>query len=187
MIGYLKGKVVYRGANYVILNTGSVGYKVFIPPPIAGKSELTLFIYNHIREGINDLYGFEKPQELEIFELLLSVSGVGPKAALSLVSALGSERILQAISEGELSVFKAIPGIGNKVAAKIIVELKSKVMAGDKGNFLLPESDETVEALISLGFKKNEILPYLAKIPSDLKTVQDKVKYVLKNVGKKKS
>lgn len=184
MIGYLKGRVIYNGANYVILDTGTVGYKVFVSPVILGKKEMSLFTHHHVHEDVNDLYGFEKENELEIFELLLSVSGVGPKAALSVVSALGGERILQAISEGEISVFKSIPGIGNKVAAKIIVELKSKVTAGDKGKFILPQSDETVEALVTLGFKKSEVLPYLSKIPSDLKSVQEKVKYVLKNIGK---
>jgi Holliday junction DNA helicase RuvA len=122
---------------------------------------------------------------LQVFELLLSVSGVGPKAALLLVSNLGKDRILDAIARSDTSVFKSVSGIGNKVAAKIIVELKTKVIAGDAGTVLLPEDDETIEALVTLGYKKSEVLPYLAKIPKNITSFQDKVKYVLKSVGKK--
>lgn len=185
MIGYIKGNVVYRSANYVIIDTGGVGYKVYVSPTLLGNEKLTLFCFHQVREDTSNIYGFSKAEELEIFELLLSVNGVGPKAALSLVGALGKERILQSIAQGDLSVFKSIPGIGNKVAAKIIVELKSKVVSGDKGSFLLPEDDETVEAMVTLGYKKSEILPYLAKLPANITSVQDKVKYVLKNIGKK--
>jgi len=185
MIGYLKGKVVYRGSNYVIVDTGGVGFKAHVPPSLLDRENLELFCFHQVREDTSDIYGFSKPQDLEVFELLLSVSGVGPKATLTLVSALGCEKIIHSISDGDLSVFKSIPGIGNKVAAKIIVELKSKMVKGDKGAFLLPEDDETVEAMVALGFKSSEVLPYLAKIPENITTVQEKVKYVLKNIGKR--
>lgn len=185
MIGFIEGKVISRRANNIIVLTASgVGYKVYLPIGLADKNKVELFIYHHVREDSNDLYGFGCVEELEVFELLLSVSGVGPKAALSLVSGLGKDSILKAISEGDVTAFKAIPGIGNKVAAKIIVELKSKV-AGGAGQTLIPEEDETLEALVALGFKKNEIIPYLAKIPKDVKSVQDKLKFFLKSVGKK--
>jgi len=186
MIGFIKGKVVGRRANSaVILTASGVGYKVFLPVGLISKPEVELFTHHHIREDASDLYGFANSEELQVFELLLSVSGVGPKAALNLVSALGKTRILDAISAGDVSSFKAIPGIGNKVAAKIIVELKGKVATQGKGGNLIPDEDETVEALVSLGYKKNEINPILSKMPKEIVTVQDKVKYVLKSAGKK--
>ena len=184
MLAYLKGQVVRRGSNFVVVDTGGVGYKVYIPAPLLGKKELTLFCFHQVREDASDLYGFETAEELEIFEMLLSVSGVGPKAALTLVSALGKNKIISAISSSDTTAFKSIPGIGNKVAAKIIVELKSKVMSGDTGS-LLPEDDETVEALVGLGYRKQEILPHLRAIPQDLVSVQDKVKFLLREIGKK--
>ena len=185
MISYLKGQVVHRGSNYVVVDTGGVGYKVYIPAPLLGKKNLELFCFHQVREDASDLYGFELAEELEIFQMLLSVSGVGPKAALSLVSALGKNRIITAISSSDTTAFKSIPGIGNKVAAKIIVELKSKVMSGDTGGSLLPEDDETVEALVGLGYRKQEILPHLKDIPDNLKSTQEKVKFLLKQIGKK--
>jgi Holliday junction DNA helicase RuvA len=186
MIGFIQGKIIHQAASYVtILTSAGVGYKVHVPFKEREKNEVKFFIHHHIREDTNDLYGFESSEDLLVFELLLSVSGVGPKAALSLVSALGRDSILRAIADGDVSVFKSISGIGNKVAAKIIVELKGKVVAGAGSGILIPEDDETVEALVGLGYKKSEVLPYLAKIPKDVKSVQDKVKYVLKSAGKK--
>jgi Holliday junction DNA helicase RuvA len=186
MIAYLKGKAVYHGANYLVVETGGIGYKVFVGPDTAGKKEVQLFIYHYIREDTDTLYGFETKDELEIFELLLSVSGVGPKAALAIISGLGANKIISAIGRGDATLFKTISGIGGKVAAKIIVELKNKVEGGTLTTSLLPEEDETVEALTSLGYKMHEIIPYLKDIPESATTTQEKIKFVLKNVGKRR-
>ena len=187
MIGYLKGKVVYVGANYITVETGGVGYKVFVSfKDFRNVSEtVELFIYHNIREDASDLFGFASSSNLEVFELLLSVPGVGPKAAMSIVSSLGKEKIIQAIVEADQNLFKSIPGIGSKAAAKIIVELTNKVSKGEAGVGFLDKSDETVDALVALGLKKQEILPVLKDIPSDLIDTQDRVKYVLKNVKTK--
>jgi len=188
MIGYLKGKIVLKLKNAVVLETGGVGYRVFVEPKILEKNkisgELELFIYNHIREGVDDLFGFACPGDLEIFELLLSASGVGPKVALNIVGSLGGEKIISAISKGDPTVFRAVSGVGGKVAAKIIVELKNKI--SDDAQVFMPEEDETIDALFALGFQKNEILPYLREIPDNLTETRDKVRFILKNVGKRK-
>jgi len=185
MIGYIKGKTVYSGANYLVVETGGVGYKVFVTPELLGAKEVELFVFHNIREDVSDLYGFKTQEELNVFELLLSVSGVGPKAGLAIISGIGAPKVISAISGGDTTVFKSIPGIGVKVAAKIIVELKNKVAGNSLTTSLLPEEDETVEALVSLGYKKQEIMPYLKDIPSELKSVQDKVKYVLRSINKR--
>jgi len=186
MIAYIKGKVVHRGGNYLIVETGGVGYKVFAGTDLVSKSgQVELFIYHTVREDASDLYGFESANDLDIFELLLTVSGVGPKAALNILSNLGRDKIISAITRGDTGLFKSVSGIGNKVAAKIIVELKSKIAGGDYSGAILPEEDETVEALQALGYKPQEILPYLKEIPANLTRTQDKVRYILKNVGKR--
>lgn len=188
MIGYIKGKVVYLGANNLIVDTGGVGYKVNVSPQDlkSVNSEVEFFIYHNIREDASDLFGFSASENLEIFEMLLTVNGVGPKAAMTIISHLGREKVLQAIMDSDQNLFKTIPGIGAKVAAKIIVELKNKVSRGEVGISFLDQSDETVEALIALGLKKQEILPVLKEIPADLIDTQDKVKFVLKHVKSRK-
>ena len=187
MIGYIKGKTVYHGANYLVVETNGVGYKVFVIPDLLNVKSVELFIYHNLREDTSDLYGFKTQEELNVFELLLEVSGVGPRVALALIAGLGARRILSAISGGDPSVFKMIPGVGQKVAAKIIVELRNKVADGAAAGPLLPEDDETVDALVSLGYKKQEVLPYLKNMPSKLKTTSEKVKFILKNVGRHKT
>ena len=158
-------------------------------PGIIAKTDLAkeveYYLYNHIREDADDLYGFDSPAKLEIFETLLSVSGVGPKVAMLIVNELGERQIVSAIANSDANTFRSISGVGAKVAAKIIVELKSKISGFAESN-LLPEEDETLDALSSLGYKKSEILPYLRMIPENLNTVQQKVKYVLTHVSKLK-
>jgi len=186
MIAYLKGKIIYHGANYLVVETGWVGYKVFVCPDLLADKEAELFVYHYIREDVSALYGFKTKEELEIFELLLNVSGVGPKAALSIIAGLGAEKTISAIGRGDATLFKTIPGIGSKVAAKIIVELKSKVAGDVLTASLLPEEDETVEALMALGYKKQEIIPHLREVPAGLKTVQEKIKFILRSISKPK-
>jgi len=184
MIAYLKGNIILRRSNFAVLETGGVGYKVFVPDgfPATGLGEL--YTFHNIREDINDLYGFESPELLAVFEMLVSVNGVGPKVAMNLVSSLGTKAIFAGISNNDPSIFKSVPGVGAKVAAKIVVELKSKV-TGSSSVDILPQEDETVEALLSLGYKKSEIYPIIQMIPADLIDVRQKIRFVLKNVGKK--
>jgi len=183
MISYIKGRVVNSGLNFLVVETAGVGYKVFCAARAKRGATIELHCYHQVREDASDLYGFSAPQDLAVFEMLLSVSGVGPKMALNLVSNLGRDKIIAAIAKNDPSVFKTVSGVGNKVAAKIVVELKNKIAGG---GIELPQEDDTIDALLALGLKRDEILPYLRDIPADLSRVEDKVKFVLKNVGKKK-
>jgi Holliday junction DNA helicase RuvA len=186
MIGYISGKVKFLGNNYAVIEAGGVGYKIFVFSnfKMIENEEAEFFIHHHVKEDASNLYGFSSKDDLDIFERLLEVSGVGPKAALGIVGSLGREKIVSAIKESDQNLFKSISGIGAKVAAKIIVELKNKI---DKTEVDLStfHNDETVDALLALGLKKNEILPALKSIPSDLKDIQSRIKFVLKNVAKK--
>jgi Holliday junction DNA helicase RuvA len=185
MIAYIKGKILAKSTNYLVLLAGdSIGYKINtgnFPRGEVGQ-EAEFFCFHYVREDLDELYGFESHGDLELFENLISVSGVGPKVAQTIMVSLGHEKIISAIVKNDLNLFKSVPGVGTKVAAKIIVELKSKLTKEkiDLDDF---ENDETVDALIALGLKKSEILPALKNIPAELTDIQDRIKYVLKNVA----
>ncbi len=188
MISYLGGKVVASKNGFLVIETGGVGYGVSVKSEIVKKSgeKYELFIHEHIREDCHDLYGFPTFDELELFERLISVNGVGPKAGLSIMSSGGSGQIISAILSDNLNFFTAIPGIGKKVAAKIILELKSK-LGGDRNINVLaddPESEDLVETLMGLGYKRLEISVIIAKMPGDIQGIEEKVRWALKNLAK---
>ena len=183
MIAYIRGKIVNCGMNFLVIDTSGIGYKVFTTSRAKKGESIELHCYHQVREDASDLYGFKKAEDLAVFEQLLQVSGVGPKMALNLVGELGRDKIITAISKNDPSVFKSVSGVGNKVAAKIVVELKSKIAGG---SFDLPQEDDTIEALLALGLKRHEVLPYFKEIPDNLTKVEDKVRFVLRNVGRKR-
>lgn len=193
MIGYLRGKIVQARFGQLIVDVGGVGYKVYVDPQIAipencvdTAHEAALYIYEHIREDAHDLYGFLEPYQLELFEKLISVSGVGPKVALNIMSCADANKIAKAIESSDISFFTAISGVGKKVAAKIILELKSKMTVAENEAFLSvsQESNELVEAMTSLGYKKADLSRYIAKIPEDIVKTEEKVRWLLKNFNK---
>lgn len=188
MISYLSGKIIAERESYLILDVGGVGYKVHCARGSlsAGESKCELFIHNHIREDSNDLYGFKTIEALELFEKLISVNGVGPKAGMAIMAMADASRIIEAIISEDVAFFQAIPGIGKKVAAKIILDLKSKVsgLAG-MGTFQnLTKSNDVADALLALGYKSNEIGMIMTKIPADISSSEDKVRWCLKNLAK---
>lgn len=186
MIAYVKGRIEAKSPSYLILVADSVGYKINTGSSPKGEvgEEAEYYCFHYIREDINELYGFEKYELLELFELLLTVSGVGPKVAQAILTQIGREKVISAIINNDVNLFKSVSGVGTKVAAKIIVELKSK-MSKDEIDLESFEQDETVDALLSLGLKKSEILPALKSIPAEMKDTQSKVKYVLKHASRK--
>lgn len=195
MIAYIRGKIIHSRWGRLIVDVNGMGYSVYIVPQmnlppncVDIKHELELYIHEHIREDAYDMYGFLSYQELELFERLISVSGVGPKVGINIMAAATPVKIFNAIESSDVTFFTSISGIGKKVAAKIILELKSKLSADDSSNVLSNSDDlgsnEVEEALIMLGYKKVDIQSVIAKIPSDISSSEDKVKWVLKN-GKK--
>jgi len=164
MIAYLRGKVKRFKWGFLILDVGGVGYKVNIDPQLKIDNDivdtqktLELFIHQHIREDINDLYGFLEFQDLETFSRLISVNGVGPKAGMAIMASGNSKNIYDAIENEDMAFFRSITGIGKKVAAKIILDLKSKITDEGAGKIVGgSDSNDVVEALLSLGYKKPE-------------------------------
>lgn len=182
MIAYLEGKIIHKRLNWIILKCQSIGYKIFIIPAQKYKENqgYSLYIYEHIREDKNDLYGFKTIKELEIFEILLSVSGLGPKMGLSILTSLPVKEIEKAIEEADVKKFEKIKGIGKKLAAKIILELKNKVDFSQIDNKKYSNHDQELEdALASLGYKKNEITKIISTLPKDLKNLEEKIRWAL--------
>jgi|SRR5579872_1864501 len=186
MIAYLKGKIISKGENYVVLENNGVGYKVFTTPkilemPIA--TELELYTYLQVREDAQVLFGFSNPADLQFFELLITVSGVGPKLALSILSAENTELVKQAISTQDSAIFTRIGGIGKKTAEKIILELKEKMGALQLDKGAAKNSGDVINALENLGYSNKEIKEVLAKLDHSLSS-EEKLRQALKILGR---
>ncbi|MBU2101172.1 Holliday junction branch migration protein RuvA, partial [Patescibacteria group bacterium] len=174
--------------NYAIIDVGGISYKVRIPVaqeklPQIGEN-IEVFTYLHIREGGADLYGFFKEDELNLFELLISVSGVGPKSAMAILSVSFADKLRIAIATGEPDLLRRSSGVGRKTAERIIVELRDKVGAVDsKGATALAESDQDVyEALLGLGYQRKKIEDVLREISPEITDVRDRLKEALKKI-----
>lgn len=194
MISYLKGTVLHKGVKYsVLMTTGGVGYKVYTTLETLGHTtegqEVELWIHTIVREDALDLYGFENKRSLEFFELLITISGIGPKSALGILNATTVDTLIEAIVTGETGYLIKISGIGKKVAEKIILELKGKVSKDDTGGDFgtgsrnkAHDDVETVEALKALGYSLKESKDALELISKDThgKDVATKIKAALK-------
>jgi holliday junction DNA helicase RuvA len=184
MIAYLKGKILGKGLSYVILENNNIGYKVFVTPETLEAKigdTLALYIYHKVAEDAQSLYGLPDFETLQFFELLITVSGVGPKVALAILSSARVDSIRQAIANQDAAAFTRISGIGLKTAEKIIVELKSKVGTLESGG--AAASGDAFEALIALGYNQREVREALKKIDVSLPS-QQQLKEALKVLGK---
>lgn len=189
MIGRLTGIIDSHIHNPLIIDVHGVGYVVHIPERhLAGIKpgrQHTLFIHSHIREDAFDLYGFATQQELVLFELLLTVSGVGPKTALA-VTDRGVDAVENAVRKSDVDFFTTIPRLGTKNAQKIIIELKSKLGSTKMLNLEGESSDtkQVMEALASMGFDRHEIREAIKKFDAKDVTVEQKIRHALKLLGK---
>ena len=159
MIGFLSGKIISLKPTKILLDVNGVGYVVFISintfEVISNKEKVSLNIHTHVKEDSITLYGFHNESEKDIFELLISISGIGPKLALGVLSGIQTEDLKEAILNGDVSRMVAIPGIGKKTADRLILELRSKV--GEvrvEGERTVPHGvkQESVSALTTLGY-----------------------------------
>jgi Holliday junction DNA helicase RuvA len=189
MISYLEGTVIDHSLNSAIILVGGVGYEVFLPANISGKlvvdDKASFFIYTHVREDILALYGFESRESLEFFKLLLSVSGIGPKAAMAIVASAPLDKLKDSISKGDPTMLSAVSGVGKKTAEKAVVELKGKLgFSGDIALVQAEGAEEIIDALSGLGFQRAEIIEGIRTIPAEINTTDEKIKYLIKNIGK---
>lgn len=189
MIGSLRGKIIFKAGNRVEVDAGGVGWEVFLSPADLNEinlgEEAEIFTYHHVAEDKNDLYGFLKREDKTVFEMLLSVSGVGPKTALAVFTAGNGARIIKAIAGAEVDFFRAVKGLGEKAAQRIIVDLRNKVGAvGDLDLTKKENSAVVFQALSGLGFTGEEIRAVLPLLPPEATTEDEKIKAALKLLGK---
>jgi Holliday junction DNA helicase RuvA len=182
MIAFLRGRVLEKQPNRVIVDVGGVGYDVAVPLStfyVAGEAgaDISLRVHTHVREDQLALYGFATPLELAIFERLISVSGIGPKLALSVLSGMESRDLVNAIQRGDIARLTRIPGVGRKTAERMVVELRdrlSKALGGIEGVEGATRAsasdalrDDLVSALSNLGYHRQAIDKVLDKVISD--------------------
>lgn len=187
MISYLVGKLILKKEKFIIIETNSgVGYKVFLSknsilnlPEI--NSNIKLFTYLKVAENVLDLYGFFDYEELEFFDILCDIRGVGPKAALEIASLGSLEKIKDKILAQDETVFAGIPGIGGKRASTIILELTGKIKTITGKSQI---ADESESALVQLGFTKQQAKEALSFVPENIKTTEDRIKIALKSIKK---
>ncbi|PIR96423.1 MAG: Holliday junction branch migration protein RuvA [Candidatus Doudnabacteria bacterium CG10_big_fil_rev_8_21_14_0_10_42_18] len=183
MIAYLKGIILEKGLTYIIVVNQGIGYKVFVTPEMLSKQagdEAALFIYHKSTDDGQSLFGLPDFEALKFFEMLITVSGVGPKVALAILSTAKAEAVKDAIARQDAGIFTRIAGVGTKTAEKIIVELKNKVgtVGGSGGS-----SSEVFDALLSLGYNQREVRDAVQKVDSS-KPREEQLKEALKFLGK---
>lgn len=171
MIGKLQGQVDYIDDDFVIIMCGGVGYKVYTPEYLTLKTTVSLWIETIVREDSIRLFGFQSISSQNLFNMLTGVSGVGPKVALSILRALKSDTLMSAIATGDTKTISTAPGVGKKMAEKIIVELKNKVggssfdfeSQGTSGSIL----SDLLSALETLGYRRLDIIDMAQKLVSE--------------------
>lgn len=173
MIGSLRGKLIEKRPNQVLVEVGGVGYMVQIPLSTFTRlgplhTESSLLVHTHVREDAFSLYGFLTAREKHCFELLISASGVGPSLALKILSGMGLDELIPAIREGDLAQLVKIPGVGRKTAERMVVELRDKLAAVDVPEPGKPSTKSQLEsdvssALVNLGYDEREVESALGK------------------------
>ena len=191
MIGHLIGRVTAIRPGYAIVTAGGVGYKVFATRELllTLKEDTEASVWTHlaVRESILDLYGFSNEEELRLFELLLTVSGIGPKSALAILDIASVETLRSAISAGNASYLTKVSGIGKKTAEKIVLELRDKVGASIEGSAAsLHGDEEALEAMRALGYTQAEARDALRKVPQEIERSNERLREALKILGSRK-
>ena len=191
MIGHLQGSVSAVRAGYAIVSAGGVGYKVFgtreLLLTLTQGSETSVWTHLAVRESILDLYGFSNEEELRLFELLLMVSGIGPKSALAILDIASVETLRSAISASNASYLTKVSGIGKKTAEKIVLELRDKVGASIEGSdAALHGDEEALEAMRALGYSQGEARDALRKVPQEIERSNERLREALRILGSNK-
>ena len=192
MIAHIKGVVEEKfGANGLIVDVSGVGYEMLVPAPDFESATLgeerKFYTYHAVKENSEELYGFSSLAAKRIFELLISVQGVGPKAGIAIMSLAEAEEVRNAIANGDVSFVSKASGVGKKSAERVIVDLRDKVGIPSRygatevkfGSNKIEESDEALDALIALGFPLKEATMALEKVDKDL-SVEERIRLALK-------
>ncbi|MBK8985044.1 MAG: Holliday junction branch migration protein RuvA [Chloroflexi bacterium] len=187
MIASLSGTIQFIGSDHLVIKVGGVGVRVFVPKTVledvggVGRS-LTLHTHLMVREQDLSLYGFNSAEDLQLFEVLLSVSGVGPKMALAILSTLSPELLKSSIMREETAVLQRVPGIGKKTAERIMFQLRDKLdlsLGGTAVPLVTDVDADVIDILTSLGFSIVEAQSALQKLPREVKNVDERVQMAL--------
>lgn len=191
MIAFLRGKIISKSLTYTIIETGNVGYQVFgaegFLSDLSLGSEVEVYLHHQVREEASDLYGFKNLADLELFELLLTVSGVGPKSALGILNLATASDIKEAIRRNDPGLLTKVSGVGKKTAERLILELKNKIekLSGvmtPNSSSVLTGSDE-LDALMSLGYSLSEARKALGEVEGGVSDSGERVKLALRRLS----
>ncbi len=191
MIAYIQGSVLSRGEDWVVVQVGGIGWRIALPrsdaahlPAVGG--ETSLYTHMHVRENDISLYGFLSPDARALFELLLTVSGIGPKLALSIVSVVTVDELQHAVASGDPSVLGKAPGVGKRTAERVLLGLKDKLGVGHEiaSHLTSRQGDpEVVSALISLGYSLAEATAALHSLPQEDLPLEERLRLALQSLA----
>ena len=199
MISYIKGRLEIKSKDYIVVDVGGIGYKIFMSETVIKElekgREVKIFTYMKVREDDISLYGFLNNEELVTFELLISVGGVGAKSAITILSNITPSKFALAVITNDVNTLKKLPGIGAKTAARIILELKDKMKTEqsiEKGNneqikeaiILDNKANDALEALCVLGYARKDVEIVISKIDTSKISVEEIIKQGLKFLGR---
>ncbi len=198
MLSYIKGEVTDIEPDKVVIENNGIGYNVFVPLSVIGRvsgigEEVKIYTYLSVKEDSMTLFGFSSKEELKIFKMILSVSGIGPKGALGILSTLSPDELRIAVLAGDKNAISKAPGIGQKTALKLIIELKDKLDIEDvfvseetdvkSGSIDASVKNDAIQALVALGYSKSSAASSIKGMSVDADTtVEDVIKYALKNM-----
>jgi Holliday junction DNA helicase RuvA len=192
MIATLEGTLEYRGNDSIIINVGGIGFRLYVPTSTSNqlgavKGRVSLYTHLHVREDNISLYGFASSEELTLFKSLISVTGIGTKLALALLSALNPRQLVMAITSGDIDLLSQTPGIGKKMASRLVVELRGKLEKEWKETALplIPERADVIAALTGLGYSITEAAKAISRLPdSEELSLEEKVKMALQQMAR---
>lgn len=181
MYNYIRGKITYLESNHVVLECAGIGYNVFVANPYSYEEdeEVTIFLYNQLREDENSLYGFKTKEERDLFLKLLSVKGLGPKVGLGFFATGSVAGIVDAIERENVLYLKKFPKVGEKLAKQIVLDLKGKLGSIDVKSSSNSDSFELISVLESLGYKTADINKIVPNVDKEL-SIEEQVKEALK-------
>ena len=193
MFAYLRGRILAKSNNYLILETNNVGYQIFVGEAFWSSlkvgEEQEFYLSHQVRADASDLYGFRNLAELELFQLLLSVSGVGPKSALGVLSVASIGDIREAVIRGDAALLTKVAGIGKKTAERVVLELKNKIVksidGASWGSAFSSGFNDELDALLALGYSLSDARNALGELDVDLKDSGERVKAALKKLSRK--
>jgi Holliday junction DNA helicase RuvA len=191
MISSLSGQVRHKDLHHLVIDVNGVGYRVAVPSEVAldAAPSSPIFLWTHlaVRENSLDLYGFAEKEVLEIFELLITISGIGPKTALGILNVASPATLRQAVASSDTSHLTRVSGIGRKNAEKIVLELKDKLKVTEEdastSSAQARSEGDALEALVSLGYSERDARDALKKVPKDVEGAPERVRAALKNLN----